>query len=484
LSALTVAVVGGGITGLSAAWELSSKLPSGSRMVMVESEPRLGGKLRSIELGGRLVDVGPDAFLARRPEAHELCEEVGLGPELVHPSADRAYVWSRGALRPLPRGLALGVPTRLGPLARSGICSASGLGRAALDLLGPSPSGRRRLARDDASVGSIVRRRLGEEIHERLADPLVGGIHAGRADDLSAAAVFPQLLLADERPGSLMRALRSAPQDAERARPVFTTVRGGLARLAQRIGELVQQRGVEVRLGTTVYRLEHHAAGDGAAPGAPEWSLATSAGGIAADGVVIAVPAPAASEILGALDPSFSGLLGGIPYASVTIVTLRFPREAFGSSGPDLEGTGFLVPATEGRLLSACTWLSSKWRELHRPGDVLLRASAGRYGDERPGEMTDDELVARAVGELSSMLGVRGAPLDAVVTRWPSSFPQYLVGHLGRIEALEQAVARRRGLALAGAALHGIGVPACIGGGRRAAQQVVGALAATEQPAR
>lgn len=482
----TICVVGGGITGLAAAWELATTGPPRPRVVVLESEPRVGGKLRTTELGHRQVDLGPDAFLARRDEAVSLCREIGLGDDLVTPGATRSFVWARGRLRPLPSGLALGVPTRLLPLARSGICSPIGLWRAALDLLSPPKTHRRRevLREDtgdlhelpeDRSVGSVVRRRLGSEVHDLLADPLIGGIHAGGIDTMSAASVFPQLLEADSRSGSLMRALRLQLHVPLRAqprseRPVFMTVRGGLERLTERLRAALVERGVDIRRGTAAFSLD-----PGSSSGEPaRWSIAARGGRVDCDGVVVCTPAPEASRLAGQVDGSLTALLEKIPYASVTLVTLRVPRTSLEA---DLDGTGFLVPAAEGRLLTACTWLSSKWPELDRPDDVLLRASMGRFGDDRAEQMTDEEVLSRTLEELGQLLSLRDKPLDALVTRWPRAFPQYLVGHARLVRSVEAISSAHPGLAFAGAALHGIGIPACIGSGRRAAQKVLHTVA-------
>ncbi len=492
--AATVAVIGGGIAGLSAAWELISAAP-GTNVVVLESGDRLGGKLHTGAVGGRAVDLGPDAFLARRPEAVTLCRELGLEDDLISPGSRTAYVWARGRLRPLPAGLALGVPTRLGPLARSGIVSPFGVGRAALDLLGwPSrqDSGPHRSTTDRA-VADITRRRLGREVTARLVDPLIGGIHAGDTAQMSAAAVFPALLEAAERGGSLMRALRAAPPvtvgttvsatvghntapDTEV--PVFHTVRGGLSRLVDTLAQALTSRRVEVRLDTRVDRVALHTtgAGDTVAPqGARRWSLHSTGGTVEADAVVIATPAPAAAALLAPVDLALSEMLGAIDYADVTLVTLQMPAEGVGRI---LDGTGFLVPAEARRLITACTWLSSKWPELRRPGDVLLRASTGRFGDDRPAQMSDDELVGRVLDDLGPMLALRSGPTEAVVTRWSDAFPQYALGHSKRVSSIEDAAARLPGVALAGAALHGVGIPACIASGRDAARRVLGGVAA------
>ena len=489
----TVAVVGGGIAGLSAAWELACTAPR-AHVVVLESDQRLGGKLRTAAIGGRAVDLGPDAFLARRPEAVELCRELGLGDELVAPGSRIAYVWARGRLRRLPGGLALGVPTRLGPLARSGIVSPLGVARAAVDLVA-GPARREARPGPDRPVAEITRRRLGREVTARLVDPLIGGIHAGDTTKMSAAAVFPALLEAASAGGSLMRALRSSPSSSPPAAasgpvtggegepPVFFAVRGGLARLVERMAEALRARGVDVRLQAPVGRLErrrHDPAPTGSEP-EERWALHTPQGIVDADAVVIATPTARAAELLEPVSPTVATMLAAIDYADVTLITLRLPAHGVGNP---LEGTGFLVPADAGCLVTACTWLTSKWPELRRPGDVLLRASTGRFGDQRPAVLTDDEIVSRVLDELGPMLGLRSAPTEAVVTRWAGAFPQYAVGHVQRVTAIEDAVSRLPGAAVAGAAYHGVGIPACIASGRQAARAVLRAPVMAGQPTR
>lgn len=464
----TVVVVGGGIAGLAAAWELSGTAP-GLRVVVLEAEGEVGGKLRSAEIGGRTVDVAADAFLARRPEAVDLCREIGLAEELVAPGTSGAAVWTRGRLRRLPDGLALGVPTRMGPLARSGILSPRGLARCALDLLGPLDpvTGGPRAeggVDGDRAVADVTARRLGREVTERLVDPLIGGIHAGDTRRMSAAAVFPPLLRAGDGRGSLMRGLRGlAPgTGAPDGAPVFLTPRRGMASLVTRLSEALDGRAVEVRTGVVVRRIGR----------AARWEIDTDGGHVEADAVVLATPAPVTARLLAPVDADAAGVLAAIETADVAVVTMRFADDAV--SQP-LEGTGFLVPRIEGTVVTACTWLTSKWPHLRRPGDVLVRASAGRAGDERAAGLADDELATVVGAELASMTGLRGAQ-ETVVTRWPGAFPQYAPGHPGRVAAVEAALSEVPGLALAGAALHGVGIPACIGSGRRAGRAALASL--------
>jgi oxygen-dependent protoporphyrinogen oxidase len=247
-----------------------------------------------------------------------------------------------------------------------------------------------------------------------------------------------------------------------------------LSRLVDRLADELGARGVDVRLQTRVDRLERHRVSDakGAAPGldATRWTLRSSHGTLEADAVIIATPATSAAAIVEPVDHAVAAMLDAIDYAEVTLVTLQMPIEGVGRS---LDGTGFLVPAGAGALITACTWLTSKWPELKRPGDVLLRASMGRFGDDRPAAMSDDDIVSAVVGELGPMLGLRTPPTEALVTRWTEAFPQYAVGHLERVGAIDDALARLPGLAVAGAAYGGVGIPACIASGRRAAQVVL-----------
>ncbi len=479
----TVAVIGGGISGLSAAWELSSSSPPGTRIVVLEASSRLGGHLQAATVGGRVVDLGADAFLARRQEAVELCRELGIEDSLVAPGSSTASVWAKGALRPLPEGLVLGVPTRWGPLARSGIISPLGLARAGIDLVMPARRKRGESQSSDRAVGEIVGRRLGSEVRDLLVGPLVGGIHAGSADDLSAQAVFPALLEASRKGGSLMRLLRQPTGESNggpdglppgRNGPVFLTPVSGMASLPEMLCSALLARGVELRTSEPVERVELV---DGAAGRNGLWSIAPGSNELRADALVVAVPPRPAAGLLSEVDGELAGLVGGVKSASVVLVTLQFDA---GGAAKSLTGTGFLVPATGGGLVTACTFLSKKWPHLERENDLLIRASAGRAGDDRASSMGDAEVVEQVLRELERMIGPLigplGEPRQVVLARFGESFPQYLVGHVARVSAIEAAAARLPGLALAGAAYHGIGVPACIGSGRRAARQVIGTL--------
>jgi protoporphyrinogen/coproporphyrinogen III oxidase len=483
---VSVVVVGGGIAGLVAAWELTGGdlggAGRGPRVTVLEASPRMGGALRSEEFAGRTVDLGPDGVLGRRPEAVELCRSIGLGGELVPIGAAGASVFARGRLRAMPAGLSLGVPTRWWPVARSGVLGSGGSLRLARDAIAPRPS--RRGPIGDRALGPLVADKLGSSVVETLVDPLVGGINAGSVTDMSTAAVFPALLAAAGQRGGLMRALRRvqpAPPPTGASEPAFWSLERGLGSLVSRLCELLDDRGVELRTGLAAARLERRAA-DG-----PPWLVHSPAGSFAADGIVLATPAPVTRDLLAPHDAEAATLLGGIDHASVALITLQLPADTLAHP---LEGTGFLVPRgspdpgdkATNLLITACTFLSQKWPHLAREGDVLLRASVGRFGDDRLAHLDDDALAARVVSELTAILGLGAPPRATRVTRWPDSFPQYRVHHLLRVAGIEAAVRRLPPLAVAGAAYRGVGVPACIASGRQAAATVLAAIAGRPVP--
>lgn len=446
-------MVGGGITGLATARFLRQ---SGLAVTLVEAGDRLGGKIQTRELAGVPVEAGPDTFLARVPWAVDLCRELGLGDDLVSPATGKAWLWTGGRLRPLPERHVLGVPTALGPLVRSGVLSPAGVARAALDLVLPRTD-----PGPDPSVAAVVGRRMGREVLERLVDPLVGGINAGRAEGLSLAATARPLSEGAARHRSLVLGLRQARPGP--GGPVFLGLSGGLRRLIDRLAEDLD----DIRLGTVVTGITR--AGDA-------FRLECAAGpgpdiDVDADAVVLTVPSFAAATMLSGLSPAAAGHLAGVRYASVVTATLAYRPSAVARP---LEGAGMLVPRVDGRLLTACTWSTSKWPALAASGTVLLRASAGRDGDGRVMELDDDEVVRRLHDELAEALGLRDGPVASLVSRWPRGFPQYDIGHEGRVEAIEAALAvDAPGVLVAGAAYRGLGIAACIEQARRAAALVV-----------
>lgn len=454
-----VVVAGGGITGLVTAYELA-KAPDRPRITLLEASTRLGGKILTTPFAGLpAVDAGPDAFLARVPWATDLCRELGLGGQLVSPATGRAYVWHDGALRNIPGGLVLGVPAGWRRLARSGLLSARGMARAATEPLLPTT----RSTRDN--LGLLIRRRFGDEVLERLVDPLIGGIYAGDADEMSLEATAPQIAEVAGRSRSLLLGLRHQLREnpPDPTRPVFYAPPDGMGQLVTELTRhLDELGGVDVRLDQALEPLAR--ADDG------RWR----AGAVEADAVVLAVPAFAAAAAVRPVSPSAAALLGTIPYAGVVMVTLAVPERAVGRK---LDGSGHLVPKPEQRHVTACSWASTKWAHWRVPGQVVLRASLGRFGDEHGLDLDDDGVVRAALADLRAHLGLTGEPTEVRVTRWPASFPQYLPGHAGRVDAVHGALRREAaGVFLAGAAYHGIGIPACIRQGRDVAATVLAQL--------
>jgi len=446
-----VVVVGGGITGLAAAHELL-QAEDPPAVTVLEAADRFGGKIHTSEIAGVRVDEGPDAFLARVPWAVDLCRELGLADELVSPAMGRAYLAWADRLHPLPDGLVLGVPSGLTKLARSPLMSLRGKARAALEPLLP----RRSFPPDD--LGALISGRFGDEVLDRLVGPLLGSINAADPRRLSLAASAPQLAEVATRSRSLLIGLRAQRVSTDPARPIFFTLRSGLGTVVDRLERSLRDRGADLRLTEPAQRLTRTASG---------WEVA----GHAADAVVLAVPAFAAAPLVHGVAPSVGRAVADIQYASVALVTLVIPTDGIGRA---LDGSGVLVPASAQGAISAVSWGSSKWDHWRIEGQAVLRVSVGRFGHEGALALDDEALVATVLAELRRLMAVRAEPTAVRVSRWPCSFPQYTPGHLARVDALQAALAESAsGLALAGAAYRGVGIPACIRQGREAARTVL-----------
>ena len=453
-----VVVVGGGVSGLATAYFLSRApgLPPAVRVV--EAAGRVGGNVRTERVAGHDVDVGPDSLLVPSHPLSALIDELGLADAVVSPGVVGAYVWSRGRLRPLPAGTVAGVPLRPGPLLRSGLLSPWGVVRAGLDLVLP-----RRPVGEDPSIGELVRGRFGRQVLDRLADPLLGGIHAGPADRLSARSIVPDLEVASRGSRSLWWGLRRLRRPALPG-PSLVTLRGGLTRLtaalAQGLGD------AQVITGQPVTTLEVTADG---------YRLRLADGAVLdADAVVLAVPTFVAATLLADVSPEAAAALREILYADVATVTLAYPRAALGRA---MDRTGFLVPPEEGLLVVGCTWLPAKWPHLDDRSQVLIRAMVGRYGDRRFAVLDDVTLVAQVHDELARMMGMSGPPLNALVQRWPRAIPQYSVGHSVRLQRVDAALARLPGLHVTGAGYRGVGISGCVAQAEQSARAVLAAPA-------
>ncbi|MEQ4303238.1 protoporphyrinogen oxidase [Plantactinospora sp. B6F1] len=478
---LRIAVVGGGITGLSAAVRLRDRLPADTEIIVYEQSGALGGKLRTGSLAGATVEFGAEAFLTRDPAGGDsaavaLARRVGLADALVHPAVGRAALAIGGELRPMPPGTLVGVPGDLAavaPVARPAAERDVDEGR---PLLGPD---------SDPTVGELVRRRLGDEVVDRLVDPMLGGVYAGRADELSLAATMPGLARAARIEPTLTGAVRAALAAAPRpaGSPVFATVSGGVSRLVAAAAETAR---AEIRLNAAVREL---------LPVPGGWRLVIGPARdpelVEVDAVVLALPARPAARLLGGVDVAVGALVGRLDYASVALVGLALPGPppddaASGDPLPAAGGavlpadlSGFLVPAIAGTLVKAATFFTNKWAHLRQPdGMLLLRASVGRHGEEHLLQRADDELASAVHRELSELLGAAlPEPVESHVQRWGGALPQYAPGHLDRVTAARSALRTAHPtLALAGAGYDGVGIPVCVRSGETAAEEIIKVL--------
>ncbi|WP_027862844.1 protoporphyrinogen oxidase [Marmoricola sp. URHB0036] len=460
-----VAVVGGGVSGLAAAHRVQQLLPT-AEVVVLEASPRIGGSLRTAEVAGLVTDVGAESILNRRPEGVDLAREVGLGDDLVHPATITASLWNRGRLVPMPRTL-MGVPLDLHGL--DDVLSAKGRARAAMDAVLPQTE----LGDRDVSVGHLVEERLGKEVVDRLVEPLLGGVYAGHAREISARAAVPQLVAKLGQDRSLMHAAAAAtrPPDSTAA-PVFAGLRGGVGRLP---GELARAAGATIRTGATVRELARRPDGGWSLVVGPTRDLEL----VLADAVVLATPARATSRLLADAAPASALALGRVEYASMAIVTLAVASAAF----PEVPGSGFLVPPVDGHAVKASTFSFAKWDWVREAGAgasdpvVILRCSLGRHREEQTLQRTDEELVGLALRDLTDAIGLSVRPVDTHVQRWGGALPQYAVGHLDRVSSIRAELARLPGIAVCGSAYDGVGIPACIASAHLAAAEVVEDLA-------
>ncbi len=473
----SVVIIGGGISGLCAAWELSGGAGGPSddapRIEIIEASPRFGGAIATTEFAGRTIDLGADGFLARRPEATSLVSELGWASRLEAISAAGASLWLRGALTSLPAGLALGVPTSASSLRRVKGLSWSARRHARRDEL----FAHRLDVGDDATIGEIVRTKLGDELAYQVVEPLIGGIQAGRIDELSAKSVFPALLDAARSGGSLMKALRPkgpinpGPQaQSVTDGPAFYSLTSGVGSLADELVTQLRDRGVVLRPSTKVTALR-------VARGEYRWDVDSLSTTTPADFVILATPAPVTSTLLSQYHHAFAALVD-VPYAGAAMVTFHVATSHI-TLPP--HGTGVLVPlgtawtGSDSLVTTAITFLDRKWPHLARDGGVVLRAHVGRSDDQRWQDMSDDALRERVSAELTFLLPRFSKPDASIVQRWPHALPQYLVGHDRLVESA-RLESQRCGVALCGSAYDGVGIPACIGSGRQAAREALASI--------
>ncbi|MCX4904717.1 protoporphyrinogen oxidase [Streptomyces sp. NBC_00878] len=467
-----VVVIGGGIAGLAAAHRL---VDGGVRVTVLEASDRLGGKLLPGEIAGVRVDLGAESMLARRPEAVALAREVGLADRLQPPATASASIWTRGALRPMPKGHVMGVPGDAAAL--SGVLSEEGLRRIERDRDLP-----RTEVGDDVAVGEFVAERLGREVVDRLIEPLLGGVYAGDAYRISMRSAVPQLFEAARTHTSLTEAVREIQARAARnqqAGPVFTGIEGGIGGLPLAVAESVRARGGDIVTGapvTELRRVEGGTAGTAEADGTGPWRVVVGgvAGGrvLQADAVVVAVPAGAAAQLLGAEAPAAAAELATVEYASMALITLAYRRAEIALP----VGSGFLVPPVDGRTIKASTFASQKWGWIAEedPDIVVLRTSVGRYGETEILGRDDAGLVDVSRDDLREATGLAAEPVETRVTRWTDGLPQYPVGHHARVARIREHIGKLPGLAVCGAAYDGVGIPACIASADAAVDKVTG----------
>jgi oxygen-dependent protoporphyrinogen oxidase len=462
-----VVIIGGGITGLAAAYHLQKKAPE-VKYTLLERAPVLGGKIVTQRSDGFLVEGGPDCFLTRKPWALNLCRELGLQNDLIGTNEERrkVYVLSRGRLHPLPEGVMLIVPTRFLPFATSRLISIPGKLRMGMDLFIP-----RRRESGDETLASFVRRRLGQEALEKIAEPLLSGIHVSDPERLSLQSSFPRLMDVEHKYGSLIRGMLAARRMVENSNngsrpklPMFMTLRGGMQQLVDALADKLDSEVVH----TGSHAVSLHSLN----AGGPPYEVRTQEGAaLRADAVVLTAPSDVSGRLLKTLDPDLAEDLMGIRYVSTAVVSLGYRPQAGLSP---LNGFGFIIPKTEGRRITACTWSSTKFDHRAPQDHHLLRCFVGGPGREEMVDLDDEGLLQVIRDELADIMGLQAEPDLVRIFRWRKVNPQYDLGHIERVEQMRSRAQARGGLFLAGSSYDGVGVPDCV---RQAEQAVEGALA-------
>jgi oxygen-dependent protoporphyrinogen oxidase len=448
-----IIIVGAGITGLSAGFELAVR---GLPFRILEAQPRAGGLIRTEQRGGFTIEAGPESVLAQKPAALELCGELGLGPRLISSKRPRtAFVLKRGRLHPLPSPSVLGVPTTFAGIAGYGLLSPLGRARMAMEIVIP------RRKDGDESVGSFFRRRFGPEAVGLIAEPLLGGIHAGDIETLSMQSLFPRLVEAEKRRGSVLRAFRQRHAPPAAGEGMFRSLAGGMGELVDALERRLPAGSIQYD--SPVLAIVRRPPGEGAG-----WQVRTGKGDVAASAVIIASPAHVAGALLAPIDAPAAARCAEVPYASTASIALAWPRDAVRHP---LLGSGFVVARRYNNArITACTWVSSKWEGRAPEGSVLLRAFIGGTHDPGAVDLTDEALIGIAVRDLSGVLGIAGPPAVASIARWRGAGAQHNVGQIERVATIEARLAGHPGLFVAGSGFRAVGIPDCVADGRAAAR--------------
>ena len=452
-----VVVVGGGISGLAAAYQL---ITNGYDVSVVEASSTIGGKISTVEIAGVPIDGGPDAFLVREPEMRELCTSLGIADELVTPISRSAKIWVDGSMQALPKSQFLGVPLDFEELSSLNLISPEGIAIAQNDLTAEDN------ARDeDETVGSLIRRRLGDEVMEKLVGPLLGGINAGDPDNISLKSGIPYLASAASLDPSLIRSIQKFIRASNRnpETPVFLTHPEGLGKVVNALGKELEGKIILNERIQSVHAKDR------------EWILEGQKGSYEADSVILTTPSYISSSIIETTNEKIANLLSNINYASMAFALFAFPSKEI----RPFDGSGFLVAKSEGLLMTACSWSSSKWKHLDDKEATFVRVSAGRADDDRAFNLDNEELTSTLLEELSRIVDIQATPIESQVIRWPKSFPQYEIGHSNKVDQIQKLLRDEApGIFVAGAAFNGLGLSACIRDGKVNAQRAESYLGA------
>jgi oxygen-dependent protoporphyrinogen oxidase len=468
-----IIIVGGGISGLSAAFYAQKYFQEKGMPVditLLEQSNKLGGKIQTLHRDGFVIEKGPDSFLARKMPIIDLSKDLGIEQEFVgtNPDAKKTYILHKGKLHRMPPGLILGIPTEVLPFLQTGLISVWGKARAAMDLILP-----RRTASTDESLGHFLERRLGKEVVSHIAEPLLAGIYAGDTRTLSLQATFPQFGEVEKKYRSLILGMlaskKKAPQPSgipEIAKnSMFITYKQGLSTLVETLVDKLEQAQVSLKTNQHVTRVNKNASG--------YEILLENQEALEADSIIFAIP-PTVSSTLLASHTSKAKELESVRYVSVANVIMAFDRDQITHK---LDGSGFVVPRKEGRYITACTWTSSKWLHTAPEGKVMLRCYVGRSGDEEIVNQSDGDLIKKVQHDLKELMGIDTAPSFYEITRWPSSMPQYPLGHVQRIKEIrEELSSTMPGVLLTGSGYHGVGIPDCVRQGKEAAADALAFL--------